>query len=174
MMELWDLYDLNHRIIGEHIRGNEMPDNGYHLVVHVWIRNSAGQYLITQRSATKRTYPLMWECVGGSVLKGEDSLTAALREVREEVGIKLHPQDGKKVLTQTRDFSGGTRVNDINDIYLFSYDGTIPLSEASTDEVAQARWMPREEIISLYQNGKMVSVIKDLSYFIDNNGGYFG
>ncbi|MBP5604634.1 MAG: NUDIX domain-containing protein [Ruminiclostridium sp.] len=172
-MELWDLYDRDQRIIGEHIRGNEMPENGYHLVVHVWIRNSAGQYLMTQRSAAKKTYPLMWECVGGSVLKGEDSFTAALREVREEVGIELHPEDGKKVFTQIRDLAGGTRVNDINDIYLFSYNGSILLSEASTDEVAQACWMPRKEIITLYQSGKMVSVIKDLSYFIDNKDGFF-
>lgn len=172
-MELWDLYNTEHKIIGEHIRGNEMPENAYHLVVHVWIRNAAGQYLMTQRSEKKKTYPLMWECVGGSVLKGEDSFTAALREVEEEVGIKLNPKDGKKVLTLTRDYSGDTRVNDINDIYLFSYDGPMLLSEALTDEVAQACWMSRNDIVSLYKSGKMVSVIKDLSYFIDNKDGLF-
>ena len=85
-MEIWDLYNLNGEIIGEHTRGTMMPENGYHLVVHVWIRNSEGKYLMTKRSANKKTFPLTWECVGGSVLQGEDSFTAALREVREEVG----------------------------------------------------------------------------------------
>ena len=60
--------------------------DGYHLVVHVWIRNSKGEYLISQRSANRPTYPLMWECVGGSVVKGEDSLQGAIREAKEEVG----------------------------------------------------------------------------------------
>lgn len=36
----------------------------------------------------------MWECVGGSVLAGEDSLTGAVREVKEEVGLELAPEQG--------------------------------------------------------------------------------
>ena len=172
-MEVWDLYNLNGDIIGEHIRGTAMPEDGYHLVVHVWIRNSAGKYLMTRRSANKKTFPLMWECVGGSVIQGEDSFTAALREVQEEVGIILCPDNGRKVLTKIRDYAEENRVNDINDVYLFSYDGEIPLSNALTDEVAQAEWMTREEIVSLYQTGKMVRVIKDLSYFIENKKGIF-
>ena len=172
-MEIWDLYNLTGEVIGEHVRGTEMPETGYHLVVHIWIRNAEGKYLMTQRSAEKKTYPLAWECVGGSVVKGEDSFTAALREVQEEVGIVLSPENGRKVLTVVRDFAGGRRVNDINDIYLFSYDGDILLKEASTDEVAQAEWMTRDEIISLYRTGKMVNVIKDLSYFIEDSEGIF-
>ena len=31
----------------------------------------------------------MWKCVGGSVVKGEDSLLGAIREAKEEVGIDL-------------------------------------------------------------------------------------
>lgn len=34
----------------------------------------------------------MWECVGGSVIKGEDSLQGALREAKEEVGVDLLPK----------------------------------------------------------------------------------
>lgn len=83
-MELWDLYDKNRNPIGrEHIRGNEIPDGCYHIVVHVWIRNSKGQYLISQRSANRPAFPLMWETVGGSVLKSETSLQGAIREVQE-------------------------------------------------------------------------------------------
>ena len=172
-MEIWDLYNRNREIIGEHIRGTEMPEGGYHLVVHIWIRNSEGKYLMTQRSANKKTYPLAWECVGGSVLKGEESLHAALREVHEEVGIVLSPEDGRKVMTQIRDFAGKVRVNDINDVYLFEYDGLIPLAEATTDEVAQAEWMSRDEIMELYRNGDMVKVIKDLSYFMEDTESIF-
>ena len=173
MPEIWDLYNRNLEIIGEHVRGTEMPEEGYHMVVHIWIRNAAGQYLMTQRSANKKTYPLAWECVGGSVLKGEASLPAAIREVQEEVGIILRPEDGRKVLTQIREYAGGNRVNDINDVYLFAYDAPILLAEASTDEVEQARWMTREEIAELYRQGKMVSVIKDLSYFFEDTDGVF-
>jgi len=81
-MEIWDLYNSKREKLSlDHIRGEEIPEGCFHLVVHVWIKNSSGEYLISQRSADRPTYPLMWECVGGSVVKGEDSLTGALREV---------------------------------------------------------------------------------------------
>lgn len=44
----------------------------------------------------------MWECTGGSALAGEDSLAAALREVREETGLILDPACGKIVMTLKR------------------------------------------------------------------------
>ncbi len=173
LMEIWDLVNLKREVIGQHIRGNEMPPDAYHQVVHIWIRNSEGEYLMTQRSPAKKTCPLKWECVGGSVLQGESSLHAALREVREEVGIALQPGDGKLVLTQVRDYADGARVNDINDVYLFEFSGGIPLADASTDEVIRACWASREEIGQLWRSGEMVSGIKDLSYFMDNPDGIF-
>ena len=71
IMEKWDLYTKYRENTGkEHIRGEAIPDGFYHLVVHVWIRNSKGEYLISQRSANRPTFPLMWECAGGSVIEG--------------------------------------------------------------------------------------------------------
>lgn len=87
-MELWDLYNAQRRLVGaDHIRGEKLPNNCFHLVVHVWIRNHQGQYLLSQRAADRPTFPLLWECVGGSLLKGETSLQGALQEVKEEVGL---------------------------------------------------------------------------------------
>ena len=94
-MELWDLYDENREFTGKtQIRGEKIPQGYYHLAVHVWIRNRKGEYLISQRSADRPTFPLMWECVGGAATAGEDSLTAALRETAEEVGIDLPAECG--------------------------------------------------------------------------------
>ena len=39
--EIWDLYDENRELLGkDHVRGEQLPIDGYHLVVHVWIRTS--------------------------------------------------------------------------------------------------------------------------------------
>lgn len=47
-MELWDLYTKDRVLTGEtHVRGQPLPAGRYHLVVHVWIRNAKGQYLIS-------------------------------------------------------------------------------------------------------------------------------
>ena len=91
-MEKWDLYTRNRELTGrEQIRGEAIPEGFYHLVVHVWLKNKQGQYLISKRSADRPTYPLFWECTGGSVLLGETSLHGAAREVKEEVGVDLEP-----------------------------------------------------------------------------------
>ena len=164
-MELWDLYDKNRTPIGKtHIRGAKIPEGFYHLVVHVWIKNSKGEYLISQRSASRPIFPLMWECVGGSVLAGEDSLTGAIREVKEEVGIDLTGRAGQMLTTKVRSIINGKAFNDIMDVWLFHYDGEIPLSAATTDEVAQSRWMTPKEIEELKSTGKLV---ENLYYFFD-------
>ena len=102
-MEKWDLYTKYREKTGkEHIRGEKIPKGFYHLVVHVWIRNRKGEYLISQRSVSRPTFPLMWECVGGSVLMGESSIDGALREVKEEVGLDLKPETGRLLFTKLR------------------------------------------------------------------------
>ena len=164
-MEVWDLYNLNGEIIGEHIRGTELPEEGFHLVVHVWVKNSEGKYLMTQRSANKSSFPLKWECVGGSVLKGESSIHAAVREVYEEVGISFPMEEGKLLFTKIRKTIGGKRYNDIVDVWFFKYDGQVQLENATTDEVQQVKWMSREEIETLRQENELVCSIKDLDYF---------
>lgn len=160
-MELWDLYTRNREKTGEtHIRGEKLPPERYHLVVHVWIRNSKGQYLISQRAASRPTFPLMWECVGGSVTAGEDSLTGALRESEEEVGVRLDPSQGRLISSTVRE-----HFQDIKDDWLFLYDGEADLRSATTDEVAQIRWMTVQEIRAMLDTGKLVHT---LAYFFDH------
>ncbi|MBQ7774700.1 MAG: NUDIX domain-containing protein [Lachnospiraceae bacterium] len=166
-MEIWDLYNREREVIGEHVRGTELPKNGFHLVVHVWIKNGRDKYLMTQRSKDKATFPLMWECVGGSVLKGEESIQGALRELKEEVGLELDAIAGELLFTKWRGAVEGKRYNDIVDVWLFEYDGDVLLENATTDEVAQVRWMSREEIYGLFQDNKIVHSIKDLTYFFN-------
>lgn len=163
-MEIWDLYDRDRNIIGEHIRGEELPENGFHLVVHIWVKNSKGQYLISQRSESRKSNPLMWECCGGSVLKGENSLNGALREAKEEVGIELQPNDGKIIFSKIREYVNGEKFNDILDVWLFEYDGDINLNNATTDEVEQAMWLYPNEVKKLYEEQKLVHT---LDYFFE-------
>ena len=165
-MELWDLYNEKRELTGlEHVRGVEIPQGFYHLAVHVWIRNSKGEYLISRRSPERRSFPLMWECVGGSVLKGEDSLTGALRETTEEVGLTLSPENGRLISSVVGRVIRGVEFRDILDIWLFPYDGPIPLEEATTKEVVEALWMSKEQIRALFDAGKLVHT---LEYFFSS------
>ena len=90
MSEIWALYDAERRPLGRVMRrGEPVPEGCYHLSVQVWIRDGAGRFLISRRHPDKPMFPLCWETPGGAAVAGEDSLAAALREVREELGIAL-------------------------------------------------------------------------------------
>ena len=169
--EIWDLYDENRELLGkDHVRGEQLPIDGYHLVVHVWIRNSKGEYLIAQRTANRPTFPLVWECVDGSVIKGEDSLQGALREVKEEVGVDLLPEKGQVILSDIKKIEFGKVVNKIVDVWLFEYDGEVDLSNATTDEVAQVAWMGRSQIKELFDANMFVDTLEYFFTEVEKEG----
>ena len=167
MPEIWDVYNEKGERTGRlHERGKPLSDGDFHLVVHVWIKNSEGKYLISQRAASRPTFPLEWECVGGSVIAGESSLEGALRETKEEVGVTLDPEKGNVIFTKIRRTIGGKRFQDILDVWLFTYDGEADLAGATTpDEVEQVRFMTLDEIKALAMEGKFV---KNLLYFFSD------
>lgn len=156
LIELWDLYTENKiKTGGMHIRGNPLPKDKYHLVVNVWIKNSDGKYLISRRSRKKSRNPLKFETVGGAVLKGENSLQAAIRETKEEVGIDLDTKRAKLVYSDVR-----KNLNSILDVYLFEYNGIVDLKNATTDEVESINWMTTDEIYDLSKKGLFVHTLE--------------
>ncbi len=58
-----------------------------HRAVHVLVCSPDGRILIQLRSTLKDIFPLHWECVGGHLGPGEAYRDAAVREVREELGV---------------------------------------------------------------------------------------
>ena len=52
-----------------------------------------GTYIMQQRSLKARYYAGKWDATGGSVRSGESLKEAAVREVREELGLELDAED---------------------------------------------------------------------------------
>lgn len=88
-MEIWDAYLSDGTPAGQTlIRGEPIPEGLFHLVCEILVRHADGDYLLMQRDLRKQGYPGWWEATaGGSALAGEDALTCARRELREETGI---------------------------------------------------------------------------------------
>ena len=148
--EVWDVYDANRRPTGRtHRRGDMLAPGDYHLVVHVYVRRPTGEFLITQRAPTKG-YPLMWECVGGSASAGEDSLTAALREVQEETGLIVPPESAKLVMQTVR------YVDCLADIYVITHNFTLQDVSLLPGETVDARFVSGEEMLAMLEAGTFV------------------
>ncbi len=68
--------------------------NLLHPVVHVHVFNSNGQLWLQKRSVSKKIQPGKWDTsVGGHVSSGEKIEQALLREVKEEMGIDVMPNE---------------------------------------------------------------------------------
>lgn len=89
-MEIFDLYDKDFNLLPHTMeRGSRTNKGEYHLVVHVWIKNNQGMYLMQQRNKPTDRFPYQWASCGGAVTTGEESLITAQREVEEEMGILI-------------------------------------------------------------------------------------
>ena len=88
-MEIWDAYHADGTPANrELIRGEPIPEGLYHLTCDILVRHADGDYLLMQRDTAKPNYGGWFEAsAGGSALRGESSLTCAMRELREETGI---------------------------------------------------------------------------------------
>jgi len=63
-----------------------------HQVVHVLVLNSDSRIYLQKRSESKDIQPGKWDTsVGGHVLPGETTTSAAQREMAEELGIRREP-----------------------------------------------------------------------------------
>lgn len=79
----------------------------------------------------------MWECVGGPVVKGEDSLQGVIRDTKEEVGVDLNPENGQVLFTKTRKIIDGKIYNDI-----------------------MVAWLNREQIKELFEHNMFVETLE--------------
>lgn len=141
--ELWDAYDREGRPLGfDVVRGEPMPDGVYHLVVEIYAVTHDGRVLVTRRHPDK-PWGLHWEITGGSVVKGEDPVTGALRELREETGLRVTAGDLCPVYVDTRPGIDG--YSTIYHSFLTFFDPeeqTIALQEGET---VDWRLLPYEE-----------------------------
>lgn len=161
-MELWDLLDENGQKTGNTVvRGQPMKPDEYHLVVDVWILNSKNEFLISKRTPNK-TFPNMWEIPGGSATTGDSSLQAALREVKEEIGIDLKPGNGTRLIRlkrQNREFP------DFLDVWIFKQDVNLEDVVFQEDEVCDAKLATLHDIKKMITDGEFINVIEYLDEF---------
>lgn len=89
--ELIDVLNENGLKTGKVLSRNDVHKQGlWHRIIVVAIINEKNEILIQQRSANKDKNPNMWDIsVTGHLSSGQDSLSAATREISEEVSVSL-------------------------------------------------------------------------------------
>lgn len=158
--EKWDILDEKGFPTGKTtLRGRNFLKNGeYHLVVHIWIVSEDGHILIQRRSDNKKLMPGEWAATGGAAISGEDSFTAAKRELFEELGIASNEKTLKKILHRKKR-------NSFLDIWLIVSDVDTKDLTLQESEVAEAKWVSKTELVDMIENGEFHNYGND--YFND-------
>lgn len=94
-IELVEVVDSSGAVVARLPRTQAIDDHpDYHLqIVVVVITDLAGNVLLSKRSLAKTTAAGLIEIPGGGLRAGGDIFEEACREVREEVGITLQPEE---------------------------------------------------------------------------------
>ena len=146
-----DIYDENKNKTGKvKIRYKDTLEPGEFIIgVQAVILNSQKQILISQRSELKEKAPLKWECNGGALLSGEDAVDGIVREIYEELGIKLDKD--KAIYLKT-----AKNAHRFKEIYLFEKDVSINDIKFADGEVIAAKWVNIEEFIRMFNSCEIV------------------
>ena len=125
----------------------EIHEQGlWHRAAHIWIYNSSGDVLLQLRAKDKDSHPGLWDIsAAGHVDSGESSEQAAVREMREEIGLIVPPDQLK--LVDTIKISAaipeiGWQNNEIDSIYLFKFDGDVSSLSMDDGEVEKLEFVP--------------------------------
>ena len=99
MEEYIDIVTKKGKPTGESALKSEIHTKGYyHNTAHVWLYTKQGYILLAQRSASKIIYPLLWDVsVAGHIDADESIGHAAIREVKEEIGLTISENDLIKI-----------------------------------------------------------------------------
>ena len=160
--ELWDVLDSERRYQGRVAERGRMSNKGdYHLIVQAWVRNGRGEVITSRRSPEKKALPLKWECTQGSAIAGESSLDAALREVKEELGIELDPENGRIIKTFRSDIR-----RYFCDVWLFSKDVETENLTLQEGETCDAKWVHPSELLKMRDSGEFVPIMDYLDWLV--------
>lgn len=140
MDELIDILDSEGNFTGVSCLKSEAHKNGYfHATVHIWLYTKEEKILLQKRSPNKKVFPNLWDIsVAGHITAGEQILDAALREVYEEIGLKLQRDDLLKIGTRKHQVfhDNGIQDNEIHHVFIAELRTEVKNLTVQAEEVA--------------------------------------
>ena len=139
-----------------------------HPTVHIWIITPKGKVLVQQRSFKKDTFPGLWDVsVAGHISAGETPLISALREIEEEIGLKVHEKEltyiGFKIGYHKH--SDKLTDNELHHIYLLKKDVTLSNLKIQEEEVSAIKFIDLNLFEKELNDGKKQYVPHGKEYY---------
>ena len=147
--ELIDICDENNNLINiQKMKSEAHKDGLWHRASHIWIYNSNGEILLQLRAKEKPLYPDMWDIsAAGHISAGEGPVASGLREVEEEIGLKLKKEDlDFWMIRKVKAIFKEIKNNEFYYVYFFKFDGDINKLKLQKEEVQKIQFLPIDKI----------------------------
>ncbi len=173
MDEYIEIVNENGESTGKIALKNEAHRKGwFHNTIHLWLFNSKGEILLSQRSHKKTIYPLLWDVSAAGHVDAREGITeAAVRETHEELGLTIDPERLVPIGVHKHmsTYANGT-IKDYEFHHAFIYELLQPIDSLRID--------PEEvEAIKMVNFFTFESLLKDSEnnmHFIASNSDYYG
>lgn len=148
--EMFDVLDERGNKTGEALPNNLVHERElWHGIVHVWILNSKNHILLQLRGPKMKLFPNCWDTsVAGHISSGDTKEQAALREIEEEVGIKVNEDELTELGTMSEKLpykAGGLHKEHVW-VFLLRKDLDIANLKLQRSELTEVRWFSAEEL----------------------------
>ena len=171
-MEEWvDICDSKGKPTGRTALKSEAHRLGlWHPTVHIWCFTASGKILLQKRANDKETFPGLWDVsIAGHIEAGEAPLTAALREMEEELGLRAKGSDLELLDTfrSEQQHPGGITDREFHHCFLNEVPNDKIELRLQTEEVAAIRWIP------LIQFAEEIWGLARPAWYVPHDGGYY-
>ena len=146
--EIIDICDEDNKIIGQKLKSEAHKKGLWHRSAQIWIYNSKAEILLQLRTKNKTLCPNLWDAsVAGHVASGEEPIISALREMEEEIGLKLEENDLKLLKIRKNSLAFGGLINkEWAYIYTYIFDGDINKLHLQKDEVQEVKFISPDDM----------------------------
>lgn len=123
---------------------HEVHKSGYwHRTSHIWIINTQYQILCQKRSLLKDSNPGKWEpFFGGHISPNEEYFDVAIRELNEEIGLKIDREEDLKLFKIYKNELG----KEFQALYFTIWNGDINTLTLEMEEIDQVKWFSIHDI----------------------------
>ncbi|HXU77205.1 MAG TPA: NUDIX domain-containing protein [Methylomirabilota bacterium] len=138
--EIFDVVNERDEVIGRETRREVHARGLMHRAVHVLVFNRAGQVFLQKRSLRKDRQPGLWDSsASGHLDSGEDYDACAVRELREEIGLRLAaaPQRLFKLPASAQ--------TDQEHVWVYRCEAEGPF-ELQAEEIERGDWFTPQEV----------------------------
>lgn len=168
--EYIDLLDENGNKLNTRKKRTEVHRDGdWHKSVHIWIINKNNEILLQRRAADKDSDPNMLDIsCAGHLSSGDDSITGAIRELKEELNLEVEKSELKYITTLKRSpkHENGFIDNEYDDLYLLKIDKKIEELTYQKEEISEILFVPYQKFKEMIQRKQADLVIYKDEYKI--------